>query len=220
MSETRGRARAWAPWGANVRFAERIASRHARVASWRDVAGRVMARAARGVGRITARHEWRVVRLELRVRVDGRGADSNARRPMVVAWGPPPLSMYDRSSSSSSSIRRDDERRLASLDRIERVAVARSTSPAASASPYARPFPAVPRVLRRGAPNDVPTDVDARDVAARRAARLAPSTRMSLGAPGAPFSAFTPPELDRLTTQVVDAIDRRLAAYRERHGRV
>jgi hypothetical protein len=93
-------------------------------------------------------------------------------------------------------------------------------SPPASAAPYPRAFPPVPRVVCRGTPHDAAAATDPRDLTFHRPDRAPAPRHAPLGAPASPLAALDPPELARLTSQVVDAIDRRLAAYRERHGRV
>jgi hypothetical protein len=65
------------------------------------------------------------------------------------------------------------------------------------------------RVLRRRAPAVVPAPAPARDEPVVRAA----------GQPARPVP-LSPVEINRLTDHIVQTIDRRIAAFRERQGRV
>ena len=117
------------------------------------------------------------------------------------------------------SLHRASEPRTAQADRLERVTTGRRPSPPAFAAPYASAYPPLPRVTRRGASIDAPSPTTARDLTARHRDRV-PAQHMSLTPQASQLAALAPPELARLTNQVVDAIDRRLAAHRERHGRI
>lgn len=214
MTAMRGRRNAWAPWGGSVRFAGRVAARHARRSMPGGVASRVMLRAARAAGRLVTVRDGRGMRLELRVRVDVGGAGNGGRRA-AAAWGAPPSSTYARLRTIVPSIERTTNQ-LAARDSIRRVPTGHRRAPSAAA-PYASAFPPVPRVMSRGAPNAPSATSGTPDLAPRRPDRPPAPTRAP--APSASLASFTPPELDRLTNHVVSVIDRRLAAYRERHGR-
>ena len=112
------------------------------------------------------------------------------------------------------------EVRREALTRDYRSTIVRDTSAPAAASAPAVPDPARPVefVLRRTAPAieqderrrrapDVRTDVFAR-------AQTSPGDRQ----PAAPTIPLSPTELARLTDDVVQAIDRRFIAHRERRG--
>jgi hypothetical protein len=215
MRDGRG---AWAPWGGSVRFAGRVAARHARRSVLDGVAGRVMVRAARAGGRIVTVRDGRALRLEVRVRVDIGGVENGGRRA-GAAWGAPPNSTYARPRALVPSIGRTADQLAASRDRIERVPAGRRRAPSTTAASYASAFPPVPRVVTRGTPNDASVPSSTPDLALRRPDRAPAPSRTPATAPSGSLASFTPPELDRLTSHVVNVIDRRLAAYRERHGR-
>lgn len=88
-----------------------------------------------------------------------------------------------------------------------RESVLAATTPMDRTIPIVRPVPRV--VLSRV------TGEAARETASDRAWRPAASTRMS------PAPAELPPaEIERLTAQVIDNLDRRILAHRERRGRI
>jgi hypothetical protein len=119
------------------------------------------------------------------------------------------------------------ERRVESIatirDVVERVVVERSrpASGSSNAAPPQRQAPAVPMIVRRP-PSPAPAlaDVPRQPPTARPALdewSASPARIRSQGSTPIPLS---PSELCSLTDRVVDAIDRRFIAHRERHGRI
>jgi hypothetical protein len=102
---------------------------------------------------------------------------------------------------------RDDGPSTSPSDRAARQLARRAAPSVAEVSP--RAGAASPqRVLLRRTPVVVESPAPARD---DRPARVTPSPRAT---------PLTPVEIDRLTDHIVHTIDRRIAAFRERQGRV
>jgi len=213
MSRPPGRARrVWAPWRRSLSFAERLVARRARLAGGGAPPVRVLLRAP------TRRPAPGTTRVELRVAVGlalGRGAPPPRGGYVAPRVGTvPESSRGGRSRAPAASLA---ERVVARATRLDRV-----PGPQAARGAGAAP-PPVARVVRRGAP---PGDETQRRAASRatgvgvEAAWPASTPRIHPRPhPGDAGPALSARELDRVTTHVVDALDRRLAAFRERRGR-
>lgn len=204
----------WSPGRRMQRFADRLNRRHALVRAWPGAVARVLARTA-GVWH---RRPPRAVRvsavLEMVVRADGRRASAagltigpNARSaaPPRPAF-PMPRTMHEPRV----------ERLLARRDRVERMDAvpvagsARRTQPGVTSVtlPVARPVPRVLRRERHEMPAPEPRERDTAPV--RSTWRVGPAPNADL---------LTPAQVDRVADQVLQTMDRRLLAYRERRGR-
>ena len=207
-----GARRAWAPWRGSVSFAEQLLRRRARLAGGGAPPARVLLRApARRPARSTTRVELRLAgRLAL-----GRGGPPPQGRYVAPRVGTvPESSPGGRSPAPVASLA---ERVVARATRLGCVPVTQAARGAGAAPPP------VARVVRRGAP---PGDEKTPRAAARatgvgiETAWPAGNPRVHARAqPGDAGAALSARELDRVTTHVVDALDRRLAAFRERRGR-
>lgn len=186
-------------------FVRGIAARHRR--------GRFAAAPVPRIGLRPVSAGNRPVSVRLDVRVAQRlGLDLRRSRTMVLVSSPRPLAPSAGTAAVriverivSSSVRSDGPAPAVAAPRTMRPAVG-----AGSPDPVARPVPtAVPppvnRVLRRlESPSTSP-----------------PAASSSLTAPPAAAPAVLgAAELERVTSHVVDTLDRRVSAWRERRGRV
>jgi hypothetical protein len=206
-----------------ARFADGIAARHAGdPGAWLRCAVR-----AAGVARVLLRRRSVVVagapanvtiapRIELRlatsalrtgdaVRPGGRHLASVPRELPRTVSAPSAVPMLERASRRAV---RDDAQASGPGGRVRRDLSPRSVPDIGPMPAGAQPTPPA-RVLRRRAPAVVPAPAPARDEPVVRAA----------GQPARP-APLSPVEINRLTDHIVQTIDRRIAAFRERQGRV
>ena len=183
------------------RFARRVARRHGRAPGWRRPAAGLVLRRAVGTGaagRITVRA---VVRLVRQVVAAGPAADgAQASLPPAARPGGPGERLVRRLAS-----------RDARLDSVAPTGQARPPLAPAAAPASPAPPPPVPRVVRRPADGAASPSADG--------AAPARATRTGLVRQGASAAPVGDAELGRLADRVVEAIDRRLVAQRERMGR-
>jgi hypothetical protein len=206
-----------------ARFADGIAARHAGdPGAWLRCAVRTV-----GVARVLLRRRRVVVagapatfviapRIELRLATGALGAGvairpaggrlaSVARELPRTVSAPSAMPMLERASRRAV---RDDAQVSGPGGRVRRELSARP-GPDVGPMPAGAPPTSPARVLRRRAPAVVPMPAPARDEPVVRAS----------GQPARPVP-LSPVEINRLTDHIVQTIDRRIAAFRERQGRV
>jgi hypothetical protein len=198
------------------RFVATIAARHGagtrralRLA--RTVVRGMRVAIARGGDRVTIapRIELRVVSVARAAGTTAAGA--HASMPAAERTAPRTLSAPSMEPLLSRSRARGvREESAASPNAIVTRALARSGDAPVERTTPAAPAPPIPRVLRRHAPVTIEPPQPARHDG------WPPRSPM----PPARAAQLTPVELDRITDHIVHTIDRRVAAFRERQGRV
>lgn len=190
-------------------FARAIIAGHTRHAAFRSRLLRVLARrsrivvrtqARRSPGRVMRRHEPTVVRVHLTLRLATDGACGERSTDARRIRGPAAL---HRSASLPFVARDRLEARRVAVDRLtgRTRRIDRPVAPSPTVMPA--PLASVPRSLRAGTlPYDAP----------------APASSRSVGAPAR--AILDPLEVSRVAAAVMQSIDHRLLAYRERRGRV
>ena len=207
---------------ATRRFADGVAARHAAdPAAWLRCAVRTA-----GVARVLLRRRRLVAaapatvtlapRIELRLatrapRVDDEGRSTRERIASVAPELPRTVSARSAAPMllrASRRIVRDDAQSSSSSARVRRDLSSRP-SPDVGTMPTSTESAPPARVLRRRAPVVAPAPAPVRDEPIVRAA-VQPARPVPL----------SPVEINRLTDHIVQTIDRRIAAFRERQGRV
>ena len=208
---------------ATGRFADGVAARHAAdPAAWlrcavrtADVA-RVLLRRRRLIVATAPATVTLAPRIELRLatrapRVDDEGRSTRERIASVAPGLPRTVSARSAAPMllrASRRIVRDDAQSSSSSARVRRDLSARP-SPDVGTMPTSTESAPPARVLRRRAPVVAPAPAVVRDEPIVRAAAQ----------PARPVP-LSPVEINRLTDHIVHTIDRRIAAFRERQGRV
>ena len=192
--------------GGAAAFAAAVAARHAPARPRAPGAGGVLLHAPRGAGALAPA---RAAAPRLTLLVAPRLVVEDHGRTVLA----PARALVQRVERHVVATRHLVER----TRRVEQVPVGRGAlphaqlpaDPHAAAAPAPAPLvvPALPRVLRHAAAPPPPA------ADAGRAAAPAPRPVPAAAAPGAV-------DVARLTDEVMRGIDRRLAAWRERHGRV
>jgi hypothetical protein len=194
----------------HARFAERIAGRYA-LRSLQKQAQLSLTFARRWTLQTFMHRHWHRSALPVAPRIEIR---LQAMRRVIASGGP-----SGETPLAVSSPRRLNPVRLMAETLIEYVkARARRIEPTARlgspALPINRP---VPRVVRHLAP--VSFNAEAVEAGPVRASRRAADRHGTSPGPGGPVMAAPAIDVDRLTEQVIQGIDRRIIARRERLGR-
>jgi hypothetical protein len=205
-----------------ARFADAVAARHhgdpgawLRCSTRSAPPARVLLRRRRVVPAVGHGSITFAPRIELRLAAIGaRGGDvaGTAGRPVVRVLTRPATvsapSLVPVLRRAGTRGVRDDGRGSSPTGRVRGEPATRSVAGAGAVPAGARSTPPA-RVLRRRAPLVTPTPAPVRDE---------PSTRATVQPPR-PIP-LSPLEINRLTDHIVHTIDRRIAAFRERQGRV
>ena len=212
-------------------FVRRILARHAGRRSAMSALDRILRRPLMFVGPINHRHrrDYRLA-LRLNVRLERQYRIVEAARPFV-SWRTTPMPAAPRPIVPIA--RRDllerivaRERRLDSATTIQSIVERVTTTRERQRSVVLpainfKPAPAVPMVTRRIAPA-APSGENPKPPQPPRSPFddwTAAPARLRTQAAASPIP-LTPAELGRLTDHVVNVIDRRFIAHRERQGRI